>query len=364
MTANSVSGAASANGDGWETTVATENSITHDTKSEVANCNDLDEASEVSSESAIVEEVAKLAKLYAAGAPSAEELKAIKERLTAVGNEVKAEGDIVPILRKQWATAEATLSSGPARNPDAGRDVSDPCIGMDRDGSDFSAGLRALEESIRVVPGPSGFKDDQFASNRPSIGRRTFRILARLFIAALIGVGARFAWQYHGDEAKEMVRTGAPSLVWLLSLSTTKSPSAPAPAAAATSPELVQQLEAVARDLTAVRHSVAQLAAKQEQMSHNIATLQAVEQDIRSKTSSPPLQNRAKLTPTPETRPTTVEGWTLREVTNGTAVLEGPNGIRTAKRGDTVPGVGRIDSIFRRGSRWIVATNRGLISTP
>src|SRR5262245_53153462 len=34
------------------------------------------------------------------------------------------------------------------------------------------------------------------------------------------------------------------------------------------------------------------------------------------------LQTRVKLTPTPETRPTTIEGWTLREVTNGTAVLE------------------------------------------
>ena len=32
----------------------------------------------------------------------------------------------------------------------------------------------------------------------------------------------------------------------------------------------------------------------------------------------------------------------LREVTNGTAVLEGPNGIWTVKRGDMVPGVGRV----------------------
>ena len=54
----------------------------------------------------------------------------------------------------------------------------------------------------------------------------------------------------------------------------------------------------------------------------------------------------------------------LREVTNGTAVLEGPNGIWTAKRGDTVPGVGRVESIVLWGERWIVATSSGLISTP
>jgi len=76
------------------------------------------------------------------------------------------------------------------------------------------------------------------------------------------------------------------------------------------------------------------------------------------------LRTQVKLTETPETRPTTIEGWTLREVANGTAVLEGPDGIRTVARGDMIPGVGRVESIFRWGSRPIVATSRGLISTP
>jgi hypothetical protein len=76
------------------------------------------------------------------------------------------------------------------------------------------------------------------------------------------------------------------------------------------------------------------------------------------------LQAPVKLVPTPETKPTTIEGWTLREVINGTAVLEGPNGTWRATRGDTVPGVGTVDSIFRWGNRLMVATSRGLISTP
>jgi hypothetical protein len=76
------------------------------------------------------------------------------------------------------------------------------------------------------------------------------------------------------------------------------------------------------------------------------------------------LQAPVKLAPVPETRPTTIEGWTLREVMNGTAVLEGPNGTLRVTRGDTVPGVGRVISIFRWGNRLMVATSRGLISTP
>jgi hypothetical protein len=72
----------------------------------------------------------------------------------------------------------------------------------------------------------------------------------------------------------------------------------------------------------------------------------------------------ARLTPVPETRPTTIDGWVLREVVNGTAVLEGPDGIFRVKRGDTVPGAGRVVAIFGWGHRLMVATTKGLISTP
>ena len=93
--------------------------------------------------------------------------------------------------------------------------------------------------------------------------------------------------------------------------------------------------------------------------------------------SLPKKQNTVSLAPTavgrgklstrpsavPETRPTTIEGWTVRDVIGGTAVLEGPNGIRKVTRGDIVPSVGKIESIVRWGNRWIVATDKGLIST-
>jgi hypothetical protein len=95
----------------------------------------------------------------------------------------------------------------------------------------------------------------------------------------------------------------------------------------------------------------------------------AANRDVLTTNSITPasIQDRAKILPrptaVPETRPTTIEGWTIREVVGGTAVLEGPGGVWRVTQGDTVPGVGRIDSIVRWGSRWIVATTRGLIST-
>ena len=92
----------------------------------------------------------------------------------------------------------------------------------------------------------SSLKHDQVASDRPSVGRRIFRTLARFFIAVLIGVGGTLAWQSYGDAAREVVIVRAPTLAWLLSVSTTKSP-----AVAATSPAPVQQLEPLASNIDA-----------------------------------------------------------------------------------------------------------------
>jgi hypothetical protein len=73
---------------------------------------------------------------------------------------------------------------------------------------------------------------------------------------------------------------------------------------------------------------------------------------------------RQPLVAAPETKPATIPGWTVVDVRDGTAVLEGPDGIRMAARGDAIPGLGRVESIVRWGSRWVIATASGLIATP
>src|SRR5713101_902058 len=130
---------------------------------------------------------------------------------------------------------------------------------------------------------------------RPSIGRRIFRTLTRFSIAVLIGAGATLGWQSYGDAAKEMLVARAPTLAWVLSVSTTKSP-----VVAATSTDPMQQLAPLAFNLDIVRRSVEQVAAKQEQMTQNIAALQAVEEDIRQKMSSTAPAQQAASIPQPK----------------------------------------------------------------
>ncbi len=298
-----------------------------------ADRSDLRKQSEVSFVN--IEQVAQLAKFYAGGTPSAEEFRSLKERIIA--------GDGVHPAPKEGSASEELRSSG-LRDPGASRDAFDQRIEIDNENSDLSAGLRALESLIRISAGDRGL-----------MRWRISRTLALFLFVALIALGATFAWHSHGNGTKEMAYRWTLWVDRLLSVSAGKEPPAPA---AATPPELVQP------ELDAARNRSEQSDVHQEQRYFDNLAKQGVEQNTRSKTSSPPPRSRAKPTPVQETRPTTIEGWMLREVTNGTAVLEGPNGTWRVKRGDTVPGVGRVESIVLWGKRWIVATSSGLISTP
>jgi hypothetical protein len=57
----------------------------------------------------------------------------------------------------------------------------------------------------------------------------------------------------------------------------------------------------------------------------------------------------------------TVEGWVLRDVANGGALIEGRQGMYEVYAGDPVPGLGRIDAIRKQDGRWVVVTTKGLI---
>ncbi len=200
---------------------------------------------------------------------------------------------------------------------------SDRCIETIQEGFGISAGLQAEEPVIRVPP------RDQFTSDRPSIGRRIPLTVASFFMAALIGVGATFAWQTHRFSTTKapigvtVEQTGSTPASHVsvqdaaLPQSATVTQTAPAPAAPATSPELVQQFGTVVQDLAVVRRNLdqltakqeqlaatqeqlaakeEQLAAKQEQMVKTIARQQPV-QNIRHKITSPPLSRAVPIPP-------------------------------------------------------------------
>jgi len=76
---------------------------------------------------------------------------------------------------------------------------------------------------------------------------------------------------------------------------------------------------------------------------------------------SPPATAPAAA-PKPEVaRLPTVEGWVLRDVVNGAALIEGRRGMFEVYAGDPIPGLGRVDAIRRQDGHWVVVTGKGLI---
>jgi hypothetical protein len=59
-----------------------------------------------------------------------------------------------------------------------------------------------------------------------------------------------------------------------------------------------------------------------------------------------------------------VDGWIVRDVHRGTALIEGRMGVIEVEQGDFVPGLGRVDAIRKQDGRWVVVTSRGTITPP
>ena len=111
-----------------------------------------------------------------------------------------------------------------------------------------------------------------------------------------MGIAATLAWQSYGDAAREMIAGSYPQLGWLepqtvgvgtIPETTTRI----APATAFDSQDLL--LKSILVNLAAVRRSVDQLAASQEQIASDIAKLKAAEPDVLGTINSAPPQPAA-----------------------------------------------------------------------
>jgi hypothetical protein len=135
-------------------------------------------------------------------------------------------------------------------------------------------------------------QDDRLA--RLSRRKRRSHPFARFLITFCVGIAATLGWQSYGDMARETISTAYPQLAWLTpqaaSLAQAASDAA-APAESATPSADQQELKAMSVDLAAVRQSVerlaAQLSAGNQQMAGDIAGLQAAQQAILRKVSTP-----------------------------------------------------------------------------
>jgi hypothetical protein len=181
---------------------------------------------------------------------------------------------------------------------------------------------KPVEDLDNLIPRVSRLDDeisDRVRARESWTKRRSSRGFARFLVAICIGVAGTLAWQSYGQAAKQMLAAKAPELGWspetkqmianwVEQLGWTKPPAdaektavhpsvpeaqtvpaAVAPQAPATPPIDPGQVHQIAVDLTALRQTVEQIAAGQDQMARKVDRLQAADQEILLKIpESPP----------------------------------------------------------------------------
>src|SRR5882757_2726749 len=141
---------------------------------------------------------------------------------------------------------------------------------------EFTEGLWPTEPPVGATIHPLDLE------GKPSLGKRASRRLIRFLIVFGAGVTATLVWQSHGDAIRAMIVNSYPHLGWLApqaaAAQTTSDTAAP------TAPDMsstdAQPYKAMSLGVAAMRQSMDQLAAGQQQMAGDIAKLQAAQQDI------------------------------------------------------------------------------------
>ena len=211
---------------------------------------------------------------------------------------------------QEWMTQQSKCETTDRGNGKALPDLDDDASRTRQ--SYFSPNVVSPEPSIHAPSGtspessidPNQRANIKEAGSRASVERRTFRTAIRSLII-VIAVAA--GWQvYRDDQTKDLLKAWGHSLLNRSSavLGTTQpgseiaaepgsklsdqavTPSAPTSIAIREFPELRQQLQTMVSDLAALQRIIEQVASKQEQISRDVVTLQATEQNISEKVSS------------------------------------------------------------------------------
>jgi hypothetical protein len=141
---------------------------------------------------------------------------------------------------------------------------------------------------------------ENIASSKSSLGKR---VAGAIVGSTIIATVALFAWQaYSNDRAQNTVKAWwssfpskklKPSSDLAVNIAAkssdqkaTEPPPAPTPVVAEVPPEVLQQLQTIVSDLAVLRHTIEEIASKQDQTSRDVESIEAAEQNLSKQISS------------------------------------------------------------------------------
>jgi hypothetical protein len=253
----------------------------------------------------------------------------------------------------------AEASAGPTGTPsdrsDASRLNAPPELGSrsaaGAASAEAAATARAPSRTPVAVSGPDGddFRIDPSAAAAADRPGGLFWHAAALGIAACLGAAAGSAGLAAVNAFSSAPRTAqAESLDDLRALKESVA-------------QLRSHVKSVGDNVAALRTNfnaaTATLTSQLGKVSDEVEKFERLQADRRAAMSESP----APPAPSETKRPPVVEGWVLRSVSDGVALIEGRHGVIEIEPGDSLPGIGRIHEIKRQDGRWVVVTPKGLI---
>jgi hypothetical protein len=127
--------------------------------------------------------------------------------------------------------------------------------------------------------------------------------------------------------------------------------------------KLGDRLERVERGQAEPAAKLTKLTDAVDRIEHRTPAATSTSHDVTGAITAPATQPGA-TSPTRPGNPPILDGWFVRGVYNGAALIQTRyGGIIEVERGDNLPGLGRIENIRRQDGRWVVVTSRGMIVT-
>ena len=105
----------------------------------------------------------------------------------------------------------------------------------------------------------------------------------------------------------------------------------------------------------------AKIAALTETVSRLEKRITANADAAREVTGSVPDRTATTALVKDQSKPIIVEGWVLRDIYRGRALVESRSGLYEVRPGGNLPGIGKVETITQQNGRWVVVTPKGLI---
>ena len=224
-------------------------------------------------------------------------------------------------------------------------------------------------EPEAVSPNDSGEKSNvtsfPLTIYKPSAQYRRFALLAAsLFMAAalggLIGSITTFSFATPKTDPAEPARNLQAALTQVTKDVAALKASVDGSSRTATT-QISKLSERFDRTEKAQAEPMAKISALTETVSRLEKRITANADAARDITGSVPDRAAAAAPAKDASKPIIVEGWVLRDVYRGRAMVENRSGLYEVVPGADLPGIGKVQTITQQNGRWVVVTPKGLI---